>query len=120
MRKLPTLLFFTLGILALAGCASTKVGQGAVEISSRCDGVYQHYKENTLVGIFTLTSDGRTCHYSYCRDPSGRCSGNMPAHAIASCERRSSKECFVFAVDHRIVWDGPVTFKGEVYDGKRS
>jgi len=99
----------------LAGCVTTTVGTGDIEVSGRCAAHFQTYKTTTNVGVFTMSDDGRYCHYTYCRDPSGMCVGNMPAQAIANCEKRGDRECFIFAEDHRIIWDGKVTFRGSSY-----
>ena len=62
---------------------------------------------------FVVSTDGRHANFSYCPAGSGGCRARGIVYdVIERCEKRSGKECFIYAQNGFVVWDGPVTVGG--------
>lgn len=110
---MPTFLkFFTLAIVFvfLNGCQATSkyAGTEPVTISAKlADGLERYFGDHrsTAIAISNGTSFGFTwCEHSRCQYPTG----SAETYAIKLCERNNSN-CKVFAIQHSIVWEGPIS-----------
>jgi len=101
--------------LTATACTPQHYGQGPITLSPQVQAGFEDYKRNPITTLdFAVSLDGEAYGYSYC--PADHCSGNEIRIAIDACEQsaraRGSVQptCKTFAVGHRIVWDGPITW----------
>lgn len=103
MRTRPLLALA--GLALLPACMGTGVGQGPIRLSPEVQALYAEYRGLLSPSAFAVSADGAAASYSYCQSLEG-CRGNEAHMALEGC-RRSGKECFVYDLGGKVVWQGP-------------
>lgn len=91
------------------------VGSGPISIDQKITKFYRDtYIDATFPGIFIVTADGEWGSIASCEDREIRCNLSKATlrTVISACSKKAKRLCYVFAVGHEVVWDGPVTFFG--------
>lgn len=94
-----------LAVAAASACAGPPIGQGPIRLSPRVQAYYQGYRQHMNPGVFAVSADGEAFGGTVCGEFGG-CRGDDVGQALGQC-RRSGKECFVYAIGGKVVWQGP-------------
>ena len=99
--------------LLLVACQtpSSLVGSGPLNLSTSIERYYnERYKPSMGAEYFVVSRDGRFANFTFCPAGSGGCGGrDIVYEVIEGCEKRSGQECFIYAQNGFVVWDGLVT-----------
>lgn len=96
-----------LALLGLAGCKTTSelAGNGPIVLSSNAVAAFDLYLESDGLA-FAVDNRGQYSFYYYCVEV-GCDEGRIIQTTIYECEQRSGRECSLFAIRDRIVWQNP-------------
>ncbi len=102
--------------LFLVSCQtpSDLVGSGPLNLSTNIERYYnERYIGAMGAQYFVVSKDGRHANFTYCPAGAGGCGGaEIIYEVIEGCEKRAGQECFIYAQNGFVVWDGPVTVGG--------
>lgn len=106
--------------LAVMGCQSGGyVGSGPIKFSQSSVQNYDRYASRDLPMSFAVTKDGSLSFYYYCPwNFPGQCQPLADTKLVYECEKRTKKECLVFARGRQIVWREPGNWRGGIPEGK--
>mgnify|MGYP005646070565 CR=1 FL=1 len=112
--KSPLLLIIC--FLALAACQTTdsRIGKGPITLSSSATSMFENYKLKESPNYFVVANDGLNAAYSSCPPMGVDCVIEGPENVLFGCSERAKTrgtECSVFAVERKIVWKGPVSYR---------
>lgn len=118
MKQLATI--FCAAVL-IAGCqtATSHIGEGALEVSSRVATAMEGYFRLDHPLAMAITTDGRHAARSYC-STSGcevRFTENESIqNALGHCRKNAGdRTCKIYALGKKVVWNGPVTNRASIW-----
>ena len=109
-------------MLTTASCqtAGSSAGNGPITLSSKVSRSYQEYLSTLEPLAFAVSADGKSSGRFYCSKPRNACfKTNEITEALVRCRNSTPKgpagkaDCKIFALKNKVVWNGPVTFKGQ-------
>ena len=104
-----TLLLTICIALSLSACETGAEGPPPT-FSPGVQAHFEHYMEELNPGVFVVSTDGQTAHYSLCPAIADHCfevGKGSRSQILNSCETNSGGvPCHVYAVGRRIVWKG--------------
>lgn len=114
MSKNIVILFIT--AVMLWGCATTDsilpsradIGAGDIQFSVSSTATYRYYKDQKQPRDFVVTVDGERGFYTYCATSREiECRKNTSELLLDICTERTGKNCRIFAIDGKVVWEDP-------------
>jgi TPR repeat protein len=116
-----TSLVLVVSLLALSACQTTspKIGNGPITLSSKVTANFENYKSNDAPTYFVVANDGSASGYQFCPPQALECYDDGGASTLKRCNdkfKARGTECSLFAIGRKIVWKGPVSYRGGVGD----